>query len=590
MEEFGAVVCASFPVPMLSFSPGELSTIEGIHSGWPYSGLPFPVGTTKMFNFTDLPCPPRSVMVSLRIMLQIWHNNRLTYLQEANWYTPEPGQPYRPLIALPQQLQALDPAFANFQDIFFKGYDPPRALVPATAMAPIVTQAEPQPSTIAPRPSATPDPGPKETNLAPSPQNGGIWQTTSSPKSLIGTDKDPKQKVDPSFSPINNANENPGQHSHLEQPAQGNTDTGSGQGAHLNPDFPKDSGDSPGQVGQQQSNGGLVNGPESRRVPESTPDQQGRINTIGSQRPGQAATVNSHMIQLLHDAISIDGTTLSAGAPPITVSGTPIALDSSSLVVGSYSVRLAQPPLSLIPGQVTNLNGVVIKQLRTGISVSGSTLTPGSPPLIVSGSPVSLGPSALIIGPSSIPVALPRLPWIQGPVTNIDGEVVQPLVSWISVAGSTLTPGGPAIKISGTPMSLGSNVFVIGTSSILFATDDPTQVVTTIAGQRITANPTAVEFGSSTLTPGGPGLILSGTLVSLNYAGQLVVGSKTIPLPNKNSGGPNALKFIGSGNVINHKNDTGKGVQAFQGSAKALKSRSAGILLLWLLCACLIRL
>ena len=128
MEEVGAVVCASFSVPMLSFSPGELSTIEGLHSGWPFDSLPFPEGQTKVFNFTDLPCPPRSVMVSLGIMLQIWHNNGLTYLQEANWYTPEPGQPYRPLIALPRQLQALNPASANCQDWFFKGYDPPRAL------------------------------------------------------------------------------------------------------------------------------------------------------------------------------------------------------------------------------------------------------------------------------------------------------------------------------------------------------------------------------------------------------------------------------------------------------------------------------
>ena len=234
-------------------------------------------------------------------------------------------------------------------------------------------------------------------------------------------------------------------------------------------------------------------------------------------------------------------------------------------------------------------------------------------------------PGPRITDSSSIPVALPRLPWIEGPVANTDGEVVQPLSSWISVAGTNMTPGGPAIKVSDTLMSLGSNIFVIGTSSILLATDDPTQVVSTIAGQRITANPTAVEVGSSTLTPGGPGLVLSGTLVSLNNAGQLVVGSKTIPPRSKSSGGeeiisavaeegltadptsvqmesfepgpggpciisgaPTALDSIGSGNVINPKNDTGKGVQAFQGSANDLKNRSAGILLLWLPCACLI--
>ena len=71
---------------------------------------------------------------------------------------------------------------------------------------------------------------------------------------------------------------------------------------------------------------------------------------------------------------------------------------------------------------------------------------------------------------------------------------------------------------------------MIGTSSIPLATDDPTQVVTTIAGQTITANPTAVKVGNSNLTHGSPGLTLSGTIISLNSAGQLVVGSKTIPL------------------------------------------------------------
>ena len=48
---------------MLTFSPGELSTIAGplqIHDG----PLP-PRLSTKAFDFADLPCPPRSVAVSM---------------------------------------------------------------------------------------------------------------------------------------------------------------------------------------------------------------------------------------------------------------------------------------------------------------------------------------------------------------------------------------------------------------------------------------------------------------------------------------------------------------------------------------------
>lgn len=358
----------------------------------------------------------------------------------------------------------------------FQGYDPPRALVPATAMAPIVTQAEPQPSTIPPRPSATPDPGPKETNhvsitkpssiqglqapqaqqttaLEPpesgvqgsgsspfslSPDNGGIRQdeTPSSLNHQIGTNADPGQKADPSVSLINNANENSAQHSYLEQPPQGNTDTDFDQGAVSTSNPSKAGDDNPAHVGQQadssqtaeqqQANGGLENNPEPWKVTESTPAQQESIIAISSQKPGQTATINSHIVQVFGDAISVAGTTLSAGAPPITVSGTPIALGSGSLVVGSVSVQIAPPPLSLTTGQVTTVNGEVFKQLPTGISVAGTILTPGAPGIMVSGSPVSLGASALIIGSVSIPVTLPLLPWSPGPMTNTAGEVVRP--------------------------------------------------------------------------------------------------------------------------------------------------------------------
>lgn len=413
------------------------------------------------------------------------------YLQEANWYTPEPGVPYRPLIVLPKQLLEWNPAFSKCDLFAFEGYDPPKALVPGTAMAPIVTQAEPLPFTMPPRPSATPDPGPKETNhvstpkssstqglqapqaqqttalepesgvkgsgsspvaLGPEsgvkgsgsspdalgPENGGDRQdeTPSAPNHQIATNADPGQKADPSVGPINNAKENSAQTLYPEQPPQGNTDTDFDQGAVSTFDPSKGGDDSPGQLGQQadssqtaeqqQSNDGLENDSEPWKAPESTPAQHGNIIAISGQKPGQAATIDSHIVQVFGDAISIAGTTISAGAPPITVSGTPIALGSGSLVVGSVSVQISLPPLSLATGQVMTLNGEVFQQLSTGISVAGSILTPGAPGIMVSGSPVSLGPSALVIGSVSIPVTFPLRPWTPDPMTNTAGEVVRP--------------------------------------------------------------------------------------------------------------------------------------------------------------------
>ena len=63
------VVCSIVPVSMLTFSPGELSTLQGgIHmgvdqvGGGPYDNRPLP---PQPYNFSDLPCPPQDVMVLL---------------------------------------------------------------------------------------------------------------------------------------------------------------------------------------------------------------------------------------------------------------------------------------------------------------------------------------------------------------------------------------------------------------------------------------------------------------------------------------------------------------------------------------------
>lgn len=56
---------------MLSFSPGELSSIEGPFAAYTADpGAPVAAYTvvassrTKQFNFRDLPCPPQSIMVN----------------------------------------------------------------------------------------------------------------------------------------------------------------------------------------------------------------------------------------------------------------------------------------------------------------------------------------------------------------------------------------------------------------------------------------------------------------------------------------------------------------------------------------------
>ena len=110
-------------------------------------------------------------------------------------------------------------------------------------------------------------------------------------------------------------------------------------------------------------------------------------------------------------------------------------------------------------------------------------------------------------------------------------------------------------------MSFGSDALVISTSCIPLATDESTQVVTTVAGQVITVNPTAVHIGSSTLTLGSLGLKLGGTLISLNPAGQLVIDSKTIPLDRagESSGGNELIPTV-AGQVLLTAESTAVGI------------------------------
>ena len=87
----------------------------------------------------------------------------MSTIQEANWYKPEAGQPYRPLIAMPSQLKQKIPWLSVCQGLF-TAFDPPHALTTVTALVPGPTSAshaKAQPLT--PAPSATRDTGARKT-------------------------------------------------------------------------------------------------------------------------------------------------------------------------------------------------------------------------------------------------------------------------------------------------------------------------------------------------------------------------------------------------------------------------------------------
>lgn len=144
---------------------------------------------------------------------------------------------------------------------------------------------------------------------------------------------------------------------------------------------------------------------------------------------------------------------------------------------------------------------------------------------------------------------LPNVP-VAGDVKTMNGEIIAPFSNGISILGATLTPGAQAMTMSGDVISLARSALFIGTDSVGFVPDMPESVFTTVAGQAVVANPTAVDIAGSTLSPGGPNAIVSGTTVALNSDSELVVGSKTVAFASSKANlGEIILGALGTGGL-----------------------------------------
>ena len=131
--------------------------------------------------------------------------------QEMNWYKPAPGEPYRPLVAFPRQLNdklvQISPRWSSCTADFFTAYDPPRAL---KAAGELLRSPAPPPTAIAagrPNPALAP-------SATPDPQAGGSSAGGGGPRLLppIAPVVD-QPKVTPNPEPVSNDREfNPEAH------------------------------------------------------------------------------------------------------------------------------------------------------------------------------------------------------------------------------------------------------------------------------------------------------------------------------------------------------------------------------------------
>ena len=206
--------------------------------------------------------------------------------------------------------------------------------------------------------------------------------------------------------------------------------------------------------------------------------------------------------------------------PPMTIKPTP----ASTQIIPFASKTNDQPsvtpqPTLNEPSQLQPVNGPLD-------STVVSLTSPSSPSPNSIGASTSQNIGAIIYsafggsGPGSAvsTIAIPN----SGPtIFTVGGEdisVVDP--SAIVVQGTTYTAGGNAATIFGDIIS----VAVPTPSAPLYP------LVVTIGGQTLTVAPSALVLASTTILPGGAGLTISGTPVSLELSGVLLIGSNTIAL------------------------------------------------------------
>jgi hypothetical protein len=236
----------------------------------------------------------------------------------------------------------------------------------------------------------------------------------------------------------------------------------------------------------------------------------------------------------------IEGQTRAPGGQAITVSGTTISLavgGSSVVVNGATSAVVSPPPMFAPSIAIGNSVFVPVSGSGSTFVIADQTLAPGGQPITVSGTVISLAPSASFVvvnGVTSTFAIAAAAQFAIAPVLTIGDSTFQPLpgtgTSYL-IGSSTLTPGG-IITVSSTTISLapGATHIVINGHTSFLVPGSPSPITNapllTVGSNTFTAlSDTTYVIGGQTLTPGGT-ITVDGTTIRLAPgATQLVYGS-----------------------------------------------------------------
>lgn len=397
-----------------------------------------------------------------------------------------------PSLSLPDALTSFDPAWSTCSGFAYGAFDPPHALTRALALTPSITGSGSFPKVTA------------------APQASVINQHAK--MTAIATPT--RQQSDPKISP--------GQANDPTKPKK------SAEGASLDPENPSE-GTAGGEI-----NHGSTESPGKPADPTTSPDQNGHATP-----PNQAEQDIESATKSPVEGTDKEENKEASKHPKFSVASNGPAGDSSheqndpkwpqnsdkvikpSLVDPESADPTSEPfakneELSIEAGP----NG--------GLVLGGHTLTAGARTTL-SGVAVSVGASHVIV--DGITYARPTSTAAGVSVAGLRVEAINNN-RFLIEDSITLSAGGIAATVSGTVLSIlpNSNGIIINGSTVFLPASNMAQSIFTAVGEKMTAKPHEVVFGTNTLFEGGPALTISGTKISLGTSG-LQIGSSTKILP-----------------------------------------------------------
>ena len=198
-------------------------------------------------------------------------------------------------------------------------------------------------------------------------------------------------------------------------------------------------------------------------------------------------------------------------------------------------ISVSKAPIQVPQRIHTTIAGHAITAAPTAVAIASTTINPGDSGVTLGGTPVALDKSGqLILGSKTIPLP-PGLP--KKLTTTLAGLAIAADSAAVAMGSTTLRLGNRILKVDETPLALDTaGQLLIGLKIIPFGTESAKPLVTTIAGQVITAAASATGIAGTTLKPGDTGFPINGTVVSLDTAGSFVVGSTTHTFKSESAG------------------------------------------------------